>query len=279
MVKLFNKINLSAVLALLSLNVMNSTLIADDCCYYPTCNRLYIGVFGGETYSNRAKIRQTGVAFFTEALGGPLAIDARGHSKKKSSGFGGVQIGYEWSQSQACCCSNWSFAPAAELEAFFYRHNHKAHLINPTIRLSEHDFRDSFRTDVGVYLLNGVLSINNCCFRSLSPYIGGGIGAANLRLRKAKSFQVEPPELGVNHFNSKREDTDWAFAAQAKAGLRYNFCERFHIFAEYRLVFVDTNKFNLGSTVYPNHAPTTTWNVDVKRQWFNSWAIGIQFDL
>ncbi len=65
----------------------------EDSCYpAPQCNRIYSGSFGGELYITKTKLRQAGTAFFVEEAGGPLAVDARGRSRKNSSGFGGVQI-------------------------------------------------------------------------------------------------------------------------------------------------------------------------------------------
>lgn len=281
MFKLFCKNRFSNLLAFLSLNIMCSSLIAQECCPCEN-NRIYIGGFGGGLYSNSPGLTQTGTAFFAEDVGGPLAVDARGHSRKTSSGFGGAQIGYEWLQCPINIgCSNWNVTPGAELEAFFYRHTKKGDLINATdpARLPEHDFRDTFPMNVGVYLVNAVFSLNSCSLWNFTPYIGGGIGAANIWIRKAKSDQVSPPELGINHFNSKRSDSDWAFAAQAKAGLRYNICNRVHIFGEYRFLFVDSSCYNFGSTVYPTHAPTSTWNVKVKNNLYNAFAFGLQFDL
>lgn len=277
MPRLFNKKLLSALLVLLSLNT-TASLKGEGCGYSSECDsgRLYIGGFGGQLFSNSTKFIQTGTAFFTEAEGGALAVDARGHSKKHSLGFGGAQIGYEWKGSE---CSDWSLNRAIEVEALFYRHTHKAHLINPTERLPEHDFFNTLPTTVGVYLANGVLSLNTCYCNDFHPYIGVGVGAANICIRKADSLQVDPPELGVNHFNSDRTDVTWAFAAQAKVGLRYNIWERFHIFAEYRFLYVDSSRFLFGSTAYAGHAPTSTWNLDMKRNYFHAYTIGIQFDL
>lgn len=280
MFKLLRKKTILMLSALLTFIGINFYLMGDDCCCYSPCNRLYIGGFGGELFSNSSKMRQTGTAFFSEAVGGPLAVDARGRTHKESAGFGGAQIGYEWSQCPISLgCSDFAITPAAEIEAFFYSHKKRGSLINPTVRLPEHDFIDSFNMNVGVYLVNGVIALNSCCLGKFSPYIGGGIGAADLRARKAKSLQISPPEAGINHFNSKRNDSTWAFAAQAKAGLRYNICDRIHIFGEYRFLFVDSSRFNFGSTVYPTHAPTSTWDVDLRRLYYNAFAFGIQFDL
>lgn len=271
---------LSTLLALVLLNTISSSLIAEECCYPSTCNRLYVGGFGGCLYSNSTKMVQRGTAYFSEEVGGPLAIDARGDSRKNSSGFGGAQIGYEWAECPYYIgCSGWSLTPAAEVEAYWYSHTKKGDLINPTLRLPEHGFLDSFSMRMGVYFFNGVLSLNTPCLRKFSPYVGGGIGAANISVRKAKSLQVSPVELGINHFNSDRSDTSWTFAAQAKAGLRYNIFERIHLFAEYRFLFVDSSRFILGSTNYPNHASTSLWNVDIKNICYNAFVFGLQFDL
>jgi opacity protein-like surface antigen len=280
MFDLFNKGRFATLFAFLSLAVMNSSLMAWESCNSCGCNRLYIGAFGGGIYANSTKLTQMGTAFFVEAEGGPLAIFGKGHSKKKSAGFGGVQIGYEWLQCPLYIgCLDWTLSPAVELEAYFYRNNKKGHLINSTDRLLEHDFADSFHMNMSVCLVNALFSLNNPSLWGFSPYVGGGIGATNISIRHAKSLQESPIELGINHFNSKRSDSSWAFAAQAKVGLRYKVCESFHIFGEYRYLFVDSSHYIFGSTVYPTHVPTSSWNVKVKNMHHNAFALGIQYDL
>lgn len=280
MFKLFSKHYLFVLLALLSLSTMNS-LRAEDCCYPCERNRFYIGGFGGGIYSNSPNLRQTGLAFFPEDSIGPLAVDARGRSRRNSSGYGGVQVGYEWLKRplNIGCCSDWRITTGAEVEAFFYRHTKKGDLINPTVSLPEHDFQNKFPMNVGVYLANGIFTLRSCCLGKFAPYVGGGIGAAHLSIRNATATQIDPPEVGVNHFNSKRSDSTWAFAALAKAGLRYNIFSCFNIFAEYRFLYVDSSRYNFGSTMYPDHVPTTTWNVDVSHLCYNAFAVGIQFSL
>lgn len=289
MFSLFNKKSFSGLLAALSLATVNFSLAAqdwsynyepyayDNCCCHSSCNRFYLGVFGGGLFpANSTHLTQSGVALFTEAEGGPLAVDARGHSNKKSSGFGGLQLGYEWNR-----CPLWGcITPAIELEAFFFKNTKKGLLDNPldTDRLPEHHFRDTFPMHANVYLLNGVLSLNRSCW-GLTPYLGGGVGVAKVTIKDASSIQVAPPEAGVNHFNANRSDSTWTIAAQLKAGLRYNICNRFHLFGEYRLAYLDTSRFIMGSTVYPTHAHTTTWNVDLKGTFYNAFAFGIQIDL
>lgn len=276
MLKGFNKTKLAALLTLLALNAAAPALTAQECC----CNTFYVGAFGGGLYSNSATMSQKGTAFFTVADGGPLAVDATGKSGKNSTGFGGVQVGYKWLKRPWCLgCSDWNITPAAEFEAYWYRYTKRGDLINPTTRIEEHDFLDSFPMRSGVYLLNGVFALNSCCLRRFSPYVGGGVGVTHISIRNADSLQVAPPEAGVNHFNSDPSDSSWAFAAQFKAGLRYNIFCRTHIFGEYRFLYVGTSKYVFGSTRYTNHVPTSPWNVDIKNISSNAFAFGIQIDL
>ena len=132
-----------------------------------------------------------GTALFSEDVGGPLAVEALGHTKKKSTGFGGVQIGYEWSK-RVDECSSWTIAPAAELEGYWLSRHIKGHLFNSTDtdRLPEHDFLDTFHMKEGVYLANFLLSLNNTW--GLSPYVGAGVGATRISLHDADSLQVAP---------------------------------------------------------------------------------------
>lgn len=280
MLSFFNKSRLLTLLTLLSLNSISSFLVAQECCDQPGCNRLYVGAFGGGLYSNSTKVIQQGTAFFTEAEGGPLAVYADGHTKSTSSGFGGVQIGYEWRDCPwNIGCSDWTITPAAELEGYWYKQTKKGHLINTTDRLPEHDFLDSFHMDTGVYLANAVFSFNSCCLGSLTPYLGAGVGATRISISNASSLQTSPEEVGINHFNSDRSDSSWAFAGQIKAGLRYNFCESFHVFGEYRYLYVDASNYIFGSTVYDTHAPTSPWNVKVQNIRYNAFVVGVQYDL
>jgi len=282
----FNKGHLTGLLALISLSATNISLIASECyepsmvsacCEQPSSGRFYVGGFGGGIYSNSSKISQLGTAFFPEDVIGALPIIGKGRLNKTSAGFGGVQVGYEWAQT---CFSAWSFSTGGELEAFFFKNKKRGHLINQTVvGLPEHNFRDSFHMNSNIVLANAIISLNNECLFGFTPYLGGGIGAARISLNKANSLQTEPLEAGVNHFNSRRNDSSWAFAAQVKAGLRYNFLEMFNVFAEYRYVYVDDSNYIYGSTNYISHVPTSAWNVRVKNTSYNAFAFGVQFDL
>jgi opacity protein-like surface antigen len=285
----FNKCFLALSSTLLLNTMAHSLLVTEDsrnesvhqCNHARTdsrnCNRLYFGGFGGGIYSDDSKMSQMGTALFPEDVGGPLAVEARGHVKKNGTGFGGVQLGYEWSK---CVdqCSSWAIAPGAEMEVYWLSRHIKGNLFNSTDtdRLPEHDFVDTFHMNEGVYLANFILSLNNTW--RLSPYVGAGVGATRISLHDADSKQIAPLEAGINHFNSRTHDSSWTFAAQVKAGLRFNIC-KFHVFGEYRYLFVDTSNYIFGSTVYPTHAHTTPWNVQIEDMQYSAFVFGIQFDL
>jgi opacity protein-like surface antigen len=283
MFHLFHKSCLTTLFAVVSLSAINLSLNAYDCCeQYECCepqstNRLYIGAFGGGIYSESSKISQFGTAYFPEIVFGPLSIIGEGRLNRTSTGFGGVQVGYEWSKPSS---SGWSLATAGEFEAYYFEGKKRGHLINQTVNgLPEHEFQDSFHMNSAVVLANVVFSLKTDSLFGLTPYVGGGIGATRICLNKADSLQVEPLEVGINHFNSRRSDSSWAFAAQAKAGLRFDFCQMFHIFGEYRYLFVDTSNYIFGATNYTTHVPTSPWNVRLRDANFNAFAVGIQFDL
>lgn len=269
----FKKNYLAALLAYISIHIISPSLWAQECCY-SACDRWYVGAFGGGIHSNAPQIIQRGTAFLESGI---LAVDARGYTGSNWSGFGGLQVGYEWAPCPfAIGCADANIASAIEVEAYWYRYKKQGDMINPT--LEEHDFIDTFPMNFGVYLLNGVCTFHNRSLGKFSPYLGGGIGVAHIYIHNASSIQVSPAEP-EDHFNSDRSDRSWAFAAQAKAGFRYNICHRIHPFAEYRFLYVDSSRYIFGSTIYDTHAPTTTWIVDVKHIYHNAFVFGLQFDL
>lgn len=278
---MFNYFKMMGLLVLLSC-VQSTPLISWDCCNPCECNRMYIGGFGGGIYSDSTHASQLGSVFILESVGGAQAINANGNLKKTSTGFGGVQIGYEWAEFSGYCDSDWSLSPGLELEAFFFNHKRKGTFFNPNVRpfLSETVFYNTFQTKSRVVMANAILALNSPCLCGFSPYIGGGIGAARIGIDHAKSFQLAPDEPGINHFNSRKSDSTWVFAGQFKAGLRYNVCDWLELFGEYRYLYLDSGNYIFGSTDYPNiHAPSSPWNVKIDNTHYNAFAFGIQFNL
>jgi opacity protein-like surface antigen len=235
-----------------------TSALADDDCVCAPAGRTYVGVFGGGGCSSIANVTQLGTALFPPIQGGPLEVHATGRSGTQGVGLVGLQIGHEWSSSSEGC--GWGLLPAVEVEGYYLAGTQRADLDNPGTRLPEHEFDDSFPMNNAVLLTNAVLSVRTP-YKALTPYVGGGIGAACISISGADSSQVNPPEAGVNHFNSGPNSSSWGFAAQAKVGLRIALTDHAYLFTEYRYLYVGSTTYIFGSTVYPTHVPTTDWTV------------------
>lgn len=250
-----------------------------DCDQYQ-CPSFYVGFFGGGGGSCDAHVNQRGIAFYPDAEGGPLDVNANGSLRSAGAAIGGVNIGYQLQQMQINKSCGWSILPAIELEGYYLTrlgNSKTGDLINITDRLPEHDFINTLPMDSGVFLANGVVAFNIPCLNCLQPYVGAGVGAAKIWISGAKSEQFSPPEAGINHFNSRTRDSDWAFAVQAKVGLRYNLSCNWNLFAEYRFLHVNPTDYTFGDTRYPNHVPTSNWNVHLKGLNYNLGVVGIQY--
>ncbi len=213
---------------------------------------LYVGVFGGGGVGSSTDISQLGTAFFPEAVGGPLAINATGRTGSGGVGFVGGQVGYELPYSSVVM-------PAFEIEGFYLATGTQhATLQNPSDRLPEHTFDDSFPMNNSVVLANLVFSFPTS-YHGVIPYIGGGIGGARVSIDGANSLQTSPLESGINHFNSGPDSSAWTFAAQAKVGVRLALGSNAYVFGEYRYLYVGSADQIFGPTVYDTHVPTSAW--------------------
>lgn len=232
---------------------------------------LYLGIFGGGGTISGNNIQQSGTAFFSASQGGPLFVNAQGKASTDSIGIGGMHIGYQglvWSQ---------TLIPAIELEGYYLGGTQSGNLLNPTPRIPEHTFVDSFPMNVGVVLVNGVFTFNAIYFNKIHPYVGGGFGAGIISITGADSPQVQPPEPGVNHFNSNTDASNWTFAAQAKAGLTLDITNHWWLFAEYRFLYLAPTVYTFGATQYPTHAPTTSWAVNFDSLYSNMGILGLAY--
>lgn len=247
----------------------------------PEQGKLYVGAFGGGGSLDRGSLYQNGTAFFTEAEGGPLAVDAFGRFNSNSVWVAGGHIGYLWPALMNSSGSSFTLSPAAELEGFYIGGNTLTghDLNNNTTRLPEHDFLVTYPADTGVFLVNSILNINHASLGRFHPYAGLGAGLAVISISGATSTQMAPPEAGLNHYNAGQDDTNVAFAAQPKVGVSVQFNPSVSLFAEYRFIYLSATGFTFGSTVYPNHAPTTSWNAKIGSQYYNLGTVGIQFDV
>jgi opacity protein-like surface antigen len=232
---------------------------------------IYVGAFGGGGFSTETSVAQLGTVFFIEAQGGPLAVNASGKTDSGSAWLVGGQIGYEMSYSSAVL-------PAFELEGFYLSAGtRRATLQNPTDRGVEQTFDDTFAMSSSVFLANLVLSFPTA-HRVVTPYIGGGIGAARVTVNGASSLQLNPAEGGVNHFNSGPDSSVWTFAAQAKAGVRVALGSNAFVFGEYRYLYLGSADQIFGPTVYPAHAATTAWTVRFGDTSYHLGAVGLGFN-
>lgn len=262
--------------ALPTLTFASSTSMQSDAA--TGSEKLYIGVFGGGGSSKHLHGRQFGTALFREAVGGPLSVNAFGRIEKKRSGFYGAQLGFQAREKCFFSSSEWTLAPAVELESFVMnKSTFKGEFFNEVDRLPEHDFLVSYGMRRSVFLANAVLNFNNPCF-IVNPYVGFGIGSAIVKIRDARAKQIRPPERGVNHFNASTKDTTSTFAGQIKLGVSYDISECVSLFAEYRFLYLANTLFVFGSTVYPTHAETSSWQVKLSDQKYNLGNVGIRYN-
>tara|TARA_R110002124_G_scaffold6975_4_gene41361 strand:- start:407 stop:1441 length:1035 start_codon:yes stop_codon:yes gene_type:complete len=232
----------------------------------------YVSLFGGVGQGGASNVNQSGTVFFPEISGGPLAVDAKGKTESERVKFAGAQLGYEWSYHSRL---GMDLMPAIEFEGLrIASADYHGTLENPTARLPEHTFDDTFSMNTNVFLANAVVGLRTP-YKSITPYIGGGIGAALVSIDGATSTQINPAEAGINHFNGGSDSSAWTFAAQAKAGVRVAVSDGAYVFGEYRYLYVGAVDQAFGSTMYPAHAETTAWAVRFGDTSYNLFNVGV----
>ena len=237
--------------------------------------QFYIGVFGGGGSTNNVSVAQTGTALYAPAAGGPLAVNATGNGNA-SNGYAGFRVGYQWT-GWSMDPSGWRFSPGLEFENYYLFSStlNASGLNNPTTRLPEHNFNDSFPMDTTVLMANAMFNFKSPWI--VTPFLGLGVGAAGMGIHGANSAQISPAEPGINHFNSGKDASSWVFAAQLKTGLSFELMKNLSLSAEYRLLYEASTGVTFGSTQYPTHVPTTNWNVHFGRQLYNMGDIGLTY--
>src|SRR4029077_8369926 len=188
---LFSPVFTAALSSVAMLAMLCSSVHAQE--YEGTAARgFYVGVFGGGGGSGNVNVNQTGYALYRTGGPpdgqGPLYVYASGTASSNGAGLFGVQFGHE--------CPGWRFGsggwgvlPAAEFEAYYLRDTLEGHLINPTPRLPQHEFIDTFPMNTGVFLLNAVFSLQTPISR-VHPYMGVGVGTASQSIDGADSTQI-----------------------------------------------------------------------------------------
>jgi hypothetical protein len=241
----------------------------------------YLSVYGGGGTLSSMPMAQLGTAFFPESSGGALAVNAFGHTKSSPAWLVGANLGHSWENQSAPLFSAWSLISATEVEGFYINANtiKGTEINNGTDRLIEHDFKLKYPTDAAVGLVNGVIYLNNPEKPQWRPYAGVGVGMALVSINKANSYQSDPAETGINHYNSDSSASSTTFATQGKIGLSFDWTDHIGLFAEYRYLYVGSTDFTFGSTVYPTHAVTNNWNAKLGSQSYNSGVAGIRFTI
>ena len=233
---------------------------------------LYLGAFGGGGVSNNDGFNQRGTAF---APLGPISVNAVGSADSNTATIGGLHVGYEWPGWRLGKeGSGWGLLPAAELEGYYLGSTQSGQLTSNDI-IPNRRFKVSLPMDTGVFLTNAVLTLHTPY--TVHPYIGGGVGAAFVSISGADSEQLNPPEPGINHFNSNPDTSSWSFQAQAKAGFRAEIAEHWSLFAEYRFLYIAPTDYTFGETVDPTHVPTSPWDVHFGAMFYNMAVAGLGY--
>ncbi|PJD92774.1 MAG: hypothetical protein CK424_04115 [Legionella sp.] len=241
--------------------------------------KVYFSIFGGGGVSNQVNIGQYGTAFFIEAENGPLAINASGQASTRNARLFGGHIGYQWRDVVLNSFNRQAnMSSAIELEGYYLaKSSLSGHDINNDVtRPIESDFLVTYPMSTGIFLANTLLNFNWAHYDKWHLYVGAGIGAALISISQAESLQMAPLEADVNHYSGNPNDTIATFAAQTKVGLNFAISEHLSLFAEYRWLYIADSNYTFGSTVYPTHVATSTWNVNLGSQDYNMGVGGIR---
>lgn len=238
---------------------------------------VYLSAFGGGGTLSRLSLKQLGTVVTPTVAGGAFAVNAFGHSQHRAEWIVGGNAGHYFSTITVPYVSQWSVRPAAEIEGYFIGRNtiHGNDINN--LSSNEHDFAVSYPMSVGIGLINAVASFNHSDFAQWHPYVAGGLGLGVVSITSAISTQTTPSEVGVNHYNTDPSATDTAFSSQLKAGLSFDWTEHLSIFGEYRYLYVAATNYIFGSTVYPSHATTSSWDVKFGSQAYNLGVAGLKY--
>lgn len=243
--------------------------------------KIYVGLFGGYASPDSVAVSQYGTAFYTEAAGGPLAVNSFGSTSGNGVGLFGGKVGYQWAPIAFMPNhSGCGIAPAVELEGYTLGNNtFKGVTSNNTARLNEHTFNLSFPTRTNVYLANLVLNLESARLGRFSPYVGAGVGGAFTRISGAMALQLAPPEPNLNHFSSNASDSEGSVAGQVKVGVNVMLTTYLSMFVEYQWLYLASTSYIFGSTIAPAHPETSPWQVSMGSQQYNQGVIGLQLDI
>ncbi len=235
----------------------------------------YIGAFGGGGGFSVSNFTQSTTKYSSASQGGTVHVSAYGGGKTAGVGMVGVQIGYLWPEWENHSPKPHFFSRlrfATEFEGYYLGTKISRYL------------NTGYATFISTYPINGGTLLGSfvCNFAKnedlgLGFFLGAAAGTSVLTSYSATSYQIDPAEPGINHFNTKPTATAWTFAAQGKLGLTYDLTDQFKLTGEYRFLYLTPAKLTFGSTDYPNHAPTSSWTVKLGNMFVNTGDIGLTY--
>lgn len=232
---------------------------------------VYLGVFGGVGTSFATRLQQRGKVHISERFS--LPINALGSTSNANVKLGGIQLGYEgqWRADG----SGWALKPSVQLEGIYIgEHSPVGEMpVHPSALGTQYV---TVPTRVGLGMANAMFTFDTPYSDRIFPYLGVGVGVALVSIKGSDS--ANPMEPGINHFNSDPDASDTAFAMQMKVGLKARVNKNLHLFTEYRYLTIDNTRYSFGATDYPDrHLPTDAWQVDMGRQEYNLFVVGLQY--
>lgn len=235
----------------------------------------YVGIFGGVGSSSSTSLRQQGAVYLNPPNSSPtLPIDANGPINGNNGiPVVGAHVGYEWNQWDIA--PGWGLRPAIEVEGLYIGEHSPLGVMPVEPESLGTQYVTIPMTTRGI-LSNAVLILQTPYSNKVFPYIGFGAGVAFVSIDGSNS--TNPSEPGVNHFNSAPDASDRALALQLKVGIKAEVYKHTYLLLEYRYLSIEPTRYSFGSTDYPGvHLPTTTWDVNLGRQEYNLFTVGLQY--
>lgn len=197
----------------------------------------YVGVFAGTTISQEADME-------LEYVGRSLDYHVDDH---RGDLLVGIEVGYSWK-------TRYPVEVGLEFEGFFGSTEIDSFVDEPGVQEMPRQSSDvaTANADLNyvVFMLNGIATVDLRKFPQLGPimprfrpYIGGGIGGAQLfyrnqRLQTVGDLAGTPAAPSVTPFGID----EFVFASQIFLGLEYKVNEKLGIYGEFRrLYFAKTN--------------------------------------
>ncbi|MBM3194181.1 MAG: hypothetical protein FJZ60_00270 [Chlamydiae bacterium] len=245
---------------------------------YENCGekgRFYAGVYGGGGGFTVSNITQAAIKYNSPSQGGTTYVTAYGGGRTAGVGMAGLQAGYLWPDlvdNNPRRATPKSVSIGTEFEGYYLGTK-----LSSNLGSNFSTFNSTFPINGGTLLGSLVFHFGMYEQSRYHLFLGGAAGASVLTAHNATSYQVQPLQTGINHFNTQTTATAWTFAAQGKAGLMFDVNEHFKVSGEYRFLYLTPARFRFGSTSYAGHPPTTPWRVKFGNMFVNMGDLGISY--